>query len=98
MNQHTYCPSCKARSDQAHYSYCQREVWRSRETAPKDGTPFLAWVPCTPLDKEQGCQDDGDMRVLWWETRGQFTSDRDTGAEDFDVWTPLPPQPAGAPL
>ena len=92
MNQHTYCPSCKARSDQAHYSYCQsvRARMLPREEAPKDGTPFLAWVPIE--------DNDGEWRVVWWEGRGQFTSDRDLGDEPFTCWTPLPPQPAGAPL
>ena len=57
---------------------------------PKDGKPFLAWCPV-----KKGLGDDaapdGEWRVVWWETRGQFTSDRDLGNEEFTVWTYLPP-------
>jgi hypothetical protein len=67
--------------------------WQTRETAPKDGTYFLAWVPLTQMDKDQGCLDDGDMRVVWFEGRGQFTSDRDLGDEPFTHWQPLPAPP-----
>jgi hypothetical protein len=34
------------------------------------------------------------MRVVWWETRGQFTSDRDLGNEKFTHWRPLPAAPS----
>ena len=67
--------------------------WLPRASAPKDGTYFLAWVPISPGDIDLGCVDDGDMRIVWWEGRGQFTSDRDLGDEPFTHWRPLPPAP-----
>ena len=69
--------------------------WQPRKTAPKDGTYFLAWVPLMGWEKDQGCLDDGDMRVVWFEGRGQFTSDRDLGDEPFTHWQPLPATPKG---
>ena len=71
------------------------EGWQPRATAPKDGTYFLAWVPLMGWEKDQGCLDDGDMRVVWFEGRGKFTSDRDLGDEPFTHWQPLPAAPKG---
>jgi hypothetical protein len=67
--------------------------WQPIETAPKDGTCFLGICPVVPGPGDGGTTPEYDIRILWWETRGQFTSDRDCGAEQFTVWMPLPSPP-----
>ncbi len=69
------------------------QTMHPHETAPKDGTPFLAWCPIEPGMGDSDATPDGDWRVVWWETRGQFTSDRDLGNEHFTCWHPLPITP-----
>ena len=49
MSDFTYCPDCKARSDQAHYRGCNGG-WRTLDTLPRD-TPVL--VACA----------DGQVRI-----------------------------------
>jgi hypothetical protein len=60
--------------------------WYAPEFAPKDGTAFLAWCKVEPGPGDGDATPDYDPRVVWWETRGQFTSDRDLGPEKFDCW------------
>lgn len=62
--------------------------WRPIETAPKDGTPILAWA-------WDGC---GHV-VIWWDDDGRRPWTSTTGetfAEDVTHWqpVPLPPPPA----
>ena len=69
--------------------------WLPMDSAPKDGTPILAWCPIAPLFGDTDATPDAEARVVWWETRGQWTSDRDLGNEVFTHWMPLPPSPKG---
>lgn len=71
----------------------QEEGWREIGSAPKDGTPFLAWCPIVVGLGDSDATPDAEIRVLWWEARGQFTSDRDLGDEAFTHWMPLPEPP-----
>lgn len=70
--------------------------WQPAKTAPKDGTCFLAWCPVEPGLGDGDATPDADMRIVWWETRGQFTSDRDLGSEVFTHWHQLPAPPGEA--
>jgi hypothetical protein len=65
--------------------------WKPVESAPKDGTRFLAWV-------------DGAARVVMWGKTSHVPIHgfclADQGWEDFDLceffyWMPLPPAPGG---
>lgn len=64
--------------------------WRTMETAPKDGTPFLAYVPIEP-GLGDGDTAEGDLPIVWWEARGRWTDDRDLPkAPKPTCWMPLP--------
>lgn len=67
--------------------------WHPIETTPKDGTPFLAWCPIVVGLGDTDATPDAEIQILWWESRGQFTSDRDLGDEHFTHWMPLPEPP-----
>lgn len=69
------------------------DEWRNIGTAPKDGTPFLAWCPIIHGLGDNDATPEAEMRIVWWESRGQFTSDRDLGNEVFTHWMPLPAEP-----
>lgn len=71
--------------------------WQPISTAPRNGTPFLAWCPIVVGLGDTDATPDAEIRVLWWESRGQFTSDRDLGNEDFTCWMPLPSSPTETP-
>lgn len=67
--------------------------WQPANTAPKDGSPFMAWCPIIPGPGDTDATPDGEIRIVWWEDRGQFTSDRDLGNEVFTGWRALPAAP-----
>lgn len=63
--------------------------WQPIETAPKDGTEFLAFYP--PGDYED---EDGTFDISWWDN----TSTRERGflmigGVEPSHWMPLPPPP-----
>ena len=66
-------------------SAVQRSAWQSIETAPRDGTKFLAW--------------DGDeLLIAWWCDGGRWISDNlqqyhPGEQEDPTHWQPLPSPP-----
>jgi hypothetical protein len=56
--------------------------WKPIETAPRDGTPFLAW--------------DGDMFVAYYRPGGKILIDQqrdDWSRYRPEFWHPLPPPP-----
>ena len=71
--------------------------WRPIETAPKDGTAILGYVPIIPGPGDSDATPNGDLIVIWWEARGCWTDDRDLPALCRPThWMPLPepPEPA----
>lgn len=79
----------------------EREGWQPIETAPKDGTPILAFHPFKfANDKEDAVCD-----VTAWDVRGGFWFNRTAsnyyqrcseGAQPTH-WMPLPPAPESIP-
>ncbi len=67
--------------------------WQDAASAPRDGTPFLAWCPIIVGLGDTDATPDAELRIVWWEARGQFTSDRDLGNEEFTHWRPQPEGP-----
>lgn len=71
-----------------------RGQWEDIGSAPRD-RPFLAYVP---IDRGPGDSDatpDGDLMIVWWEARGQWTDDRDLpGGPKPTHWQPLPLPPS----
>lgn len=68
--------------------------WRPIETAPKDGTPFLAAIWVGHNDEPRRW----DMHVIGYDAAyDEMNSDFETGweIEDYAFWQPLPTPPAG---
>ncbi|MDR5655007.1 hypothetical protein [Ruixingdingia sedimenti] len=67
--------------------------WQPIETAPMDGSSFLAWYPTPPM-----CVDAWDVRRTWWAPEdGRWdTTDMTVDPHDPEApthWTPLPAPP-----
>lgn len=71
------------------------EAWRPIETAPKDGTPFLAAIYVCHNDEPRRW----DMHVIGYDAAyGEMNSYFETGweIEDYAFWQPLPTPPEAA--
>lgn len=88
----------------------QADRWRSIATAPKDGTPFLAWFPKVRLDDEGDATDEvvgGAQAIVtcrdgqwdepeWLSASGSYYLDDWCFADTPTQWMPLPPPPLGS--
>lgn len=84
--------------------------WRPIETAPKDGTEFLAWFPKLRLDDDGyattevvgghqaivTCKDGQWDEPTWLDASGAYYFDDWCFAELPTFWQPLPPPPDAA--
>lgn len=66
--------------------------WQSAETAPRDGTWFLAYWLLRDHDPDEG------FGIIHWNSIArQFVNESDQRADLFDAWQPLPSPPEGQP-
>jgi hypothetical protein len=69
------------------------DEWQPFSTAPKDGTPFLCFVPDPVCSPETG------MDVIWWEpTENAFLLDDNPILYTPSHWMPLPNAPGATPM
>lgn len=65
--------------------------WQVIETAPKDGSPFLAATVCQSMHGTEWW----DMSVAVWDAGRGCANDRfNADIDGFTHWRPLPPPPA----
>lgn len=69
-----------------------RAGWQPIETAPKDGTPILLWIPDTELPWPGHAQDDGR---LFSNAHGPLNEESYGRVLTCTHWMPLPPAPKG---
>ena len=68
--------------------------WQPIETAPRDGTPFLAWAKGFLQDELGPTEDWVPSRALVTEWRAFAFRCAETGNTfEFTHWMPLPPPP-----
>lgn len=68
------------------------EIWRPIETAPKDGTWFLAYESDSECAAHYACKfygEDDYLGIMWSSACGQYVTSR----PEPEFWQPLPPAP-----
>lgn len=73
------------------------EGWRPIETAPRDGTPFLATTRV--YDHSSGKFSHHDTHIVWADDEtGEIANEAEQGwrLEDYEFWRPLPAPPSAS--